>query len=153
MIVPAFLLGFAQAARDFGIYVIEAVDSASWKTRSEDLGRLVQRQKHRVSAHGNQWVRDVPLPSLRSRQTAKGRHSHATNVESTFRSCAEGRLTTSTPGKKCDDSQQLAPTNSSTLRYRLGMTMAILIARQVDIVPDRLPCHSVVATPTIPWST
>jgi hypothetical protein len=71
------------------------------------------------------------LPSLRSRQTAKGRHSHATNVESTFRSCAEGRLTTSTPGKKCDDSQQLAPTNSSTLRYRLGMIMAILIARQV----------------------
>jgi len=27
MIVPAFLLGFAQVARDFGIYVIEVVDS------------------------------------------------------------------------------------------------------------------------------
>jgi len=68
MIVPAFLLGFAQAARDFGIYVIEAVDSASWKTRSQDLGRLVQRQKRRVSAHGNQWVRDVPF-----RASAPGR--------------------------------------------------------------------------------
>ena len=56
MIVPAFLLGFAQVARDFGIYVIEVVDSCCLENeeRESQATRPTRSTEHLRRFHMNE---------------------------------------------------------------------------------------------------